>query len=293
MPRRAFSLIELLVVVAIIALLLGILVPTIASSRHQGRVTVGHANLRSVSQIMLQYANEQQDQFLNPFRAKWPESTPGGMPGWAIAVSVKDPTIRWDFYIHNSCDTNLEAHTEGFSSVWYSYLAEYRGAPRVSPEQFSPADPTMMEYYQRIRGDSDAMDEVQLSSSSFMYSPTFWSNPDRYAGAIRLPMTPERILTATYATVRHPAAKVMVYERQDFSTRKPRALTDGTARPMVATVDGSTDRADMGDIMRRIDDGTDRELMPVVASGCQIPGATPLFFFGTSNGVRGRDLPRN
>ena len=48
MTKRAFTIIELLVVVSIIALLVGILLPAIGKARDQGKLTISQANLRNL-----------------------------------------------------------------------------------------------------------------------------------------------------------------------------------------------------------------------------------------------------
>ncbi len=61
--RRAFTLIELLVVVAIIALLISILLPSLAAARDQAKSAVCAANLKSQSQAMEMYFQENKDYF--------------------------------------------------------------------------------------------------------------------------------------------------------------------------------------------------------------------------------------
>jgi len=70
-PRRAthrapaFTLIELLVVIGIIALLIGILLPSLGRSQEMGRRTACLANLRSIGQALVMYANQNRDRLPN------------------------------------------------------------------------------------------------------------------------------------------------------------------------------------------------------------------------------------
>ncbi len=59
--RHAFTLIELLLVVAIIALLVGILLPALANARKTARVSICQSNMRQLAIAQTNYANQYKD----------------------------------------------------------------------------------------------------------------------------------------------------------------------------------------------------------------------------------------
>src|SRR5947209_1982549 len=66
-PRRAFTLVELLVVVGVIALLISILLPALAKARDQAMKIKCMSNLRQLDMAFLMYVNANRGRF--PFIA--------------------------------------------------------------------------------------------------------------------------------------------------------------------------------------------------------------------------------
>lgn len=68
-PQSGFSLIELLVVLAVIALLAALLFPVFASARERGRQTVCLSNLRQIGQALALYQSDYNGHapHINPF----------------------------------------------------------------------------------------------------------------------------------------------------------------------------------------------------------------------------------
>jgi prepilin-type N-terminal cleavage/methylation domain-containing protein len=62
-PRRGFTLIELLVVISVIALLVGIVLPTLGRARQTSRRAKCMANLRSIGQGFSMYLKDSKDKF--------------------------------------------------------------------------------------------------------------------------------------------------------------------------------------------------------------------------------------
>ncbi len=74
---RGFTLIELLVVIAIIALLMGILLPSLRRARDQAKAVMCKSNLNQWGKTFYLYAHENDSKFM-----VWnASSTPGGGTG--------------------------------------------------------------------------------------------------------------------------------------------------------------------------------------------------------------------
>lgn len=91
--RRAFTLIEVLVVVSIIGLLTAILMPSFRSARRQATKVACAANLRSVAQVLRIYLNESRD--VIPLVEILP-SIPTNVSPWPSISDVLRPYIEKD-----------------------------------------------------------------------------------------------------------------------------------------------------------------------------------------------------
>lgn len=90
--RRAFTLVELLVVIGIIALLISILLPALAKVRQQGERTKCLANLRQILTACVNYAAENRGWL--PYRGSEVNHTPHQM--YTTSSLVNTPNPRWD-----------------------------------------------------------------------------------------------------------------------------------------------------------------------------------------------------
>ena len=112
--RRGFTLIEVLVVVAIIALLLSILLPSLAHARVQAKASVCLSNLKQVGTGLTMYVTQNRDRY--PMHSSLKSKT----------TALGKPRTRWPDYLHRhmknkeiyACPTLTQQQRADFSKPW-------------------------------------------------------------------------------------------------------------------------------------------------------------------------------
>lgn len=117
--RPAFTLVELLVVVAILALLIAILLPALSQARRQARATVCLSNLRSMEQAHWGYMTEHNGRFVNV--------------GLAHGGYLGDESVSWIRTLESSYGNVLVARSPLDTSPHWGPYPAGEPIPGVSP----------------------------------------------------------------------------------------------------------------------------------------------------------------
>jgi prepilin-type N-terminal cleavage/methylation domain-containing protein len=142
--RRAFTLIEVLVVIAVVAILVALLLPAIGSARESGRSAVCLSNLRQSATICRAYADD--------FKGKGPAigQPYAAFPNWALVVqtySGRDGTTGAELYSHSSvlvCPTADALYGLEMTRTYAMNATGHAGlsgpGPTVDPDNYDDAD---------------------------------------------------------------------------------------------------------------------------------------------------------
>ena len=172
--RTAFSLIELLVAIAVVALLLGLVLLALRESRAAGQSTVSLSNLRQQGQAFVAYAADYDDQ--------WPCFT---SPGFFNNV-IESPwaVLRGQRY--------FDAHR-----TWHIALGgEYFDAPHNADVFIPPG-------VDRDEAQIPSMYTPYLYSCAFIADPRFWSATSRQG--------PDQWRATRASEVLYPADKGLIF----------------------------------------------------------------------------------
>lgn len=134
-PPRGFTLVELLVVIGIIAVLISILLPSLAAARRSAESTVCLSNLRQIGQMAMLYAGENHG-FL-----------PQSCPGKQVQIPNTNPQ-QWHGvtdslyrFSEDQAEVLATKYMKGGTKVWYcpsNHSNPPAGQPPISDTDFYP-----------------------------------------------------------------------------------------------------------------------------------------------------------
>ena len=186
LSRSAFTLMEILVSIGVVALLVGLLVPALGNARDQSRELVSAVNLRSIGQIFEMYADNSKDLYPAPVPNRF---YPTPHSGIQLTISHWEASNLWH---------NLFADTYPWEENEQMYLAP--GAERHANE--GTVLTTIFSSFQY--------------SASFLGQPKIWSETD-------FPNTewPQLERSVRQSMVRYPSAKALMWDVEMPYIRRP------------------------------------------------------------------------
>ena len=130
--RRAFTLVELLVVIGIIAVLVGILLPTISRAWDRAKSTACASNLREIGNAFRMYANDNRDHYPDKFAlGNWGfrrrpglrnPSDPSSYPEW-MGLAAMLHGIRVTDFDFNMSNTQVQQQLDRVLAGKGKYLS--------------------------------------------------------------------------------------------------------------------------------------------------------------------------
>lgn len=196
--RRAFTLVELLVVIGIIAVLIGILLPTLGRARRQAQMTSCMSSQRQLVMALLMYCQDNKHAFPGG-SGYFPSKDNNGNPlGYAYRLrgAEYDPSA----YNPYSCNSDDEAGP--------TFLAKYvKGSKKI------PACPAEEELKRVGTWWPHNFWTGYWYPMSLVYTPKeIWGEP---ACQDTKPQTPQKI-----TSVKYPVQKVVIIDRKTWHNSK-------------------------------------------------------------------------
>jgi len=199
--QRAFTLVELLVVIGIIAVLIGILLPALGRAQRQARVTACLSNERQLAMALLMYCQENQGYFPGGAgTAAWRDKQGNPQAPTSSRTLASYNPDAWNPY---SCNDDEKAGP--------TYLAKYVSKSQKIP--YCPSDPLPAK---RVGSFFDPNDGNSDWWTSYWYPSSIVYNPiDIWNGNVQgIDQQPQKLVKVKFTT-----KKVVIIDRKTFHVK--------------------------------------------------------------------------